>query len=360
MRKLFTLALVAAMVTTTLIGCGKTTNNDTPKTTPEVTEAPATDEATTEAPEADDSSTQERKTLNVAYMPNYASLSAVVAAINSGAFEEEGFDINLIEFADGPTIISALESGSIDFGYIGQGAHKLAIQEKATIFCFDHYENAGAMIGNKANGVNSIDDLKGKTIAMATGTSSEFLLDLTLNKAGLTREDVKIMDMDASAIVTAMISGSVDAGSTWSPNTSVISEELGENAVIVSSNETFIDVAPFIASWVITPSYAENNQETILKFTRALYKGMDYRAEHIGEVIGWVAETAALDVNTMLGQKDDGVWDTEADIVNMINDGALQETYEVQQQNFISNGVVTDQVALDKYILFQNMLDAAQ
>ena len=47
------------------------------------------------------------ETLNVAYMPNYGSLWAVETAINKGYFEEEGLTLNLVEFADGPTIIAA-------------------------------------------------------------------------------------------------------------------------------------------------------------------------------------------------------------------------------------------------------------
>ena len=54
-------------------------------------------------------------------MPNYGSLWAVETAINKGYFEEEGLTLNLVEFADGPTIIAAMESGSIDVGYIGPG-----------------------------------------------------------------------------------------------------------------------------------------------------------------------------------------------------------------------------------------------
>ena len=57
--------------------------------------------------------------LNVAYMPNYCSLWSVENAINKGYLEAEGLKVNLVEFQDGPTIIAAMESGSIDIGYIG-------------------------------------------------------------------------------------------------------------------------------------------------------------------------------------------------------------------------------------------------
>ena len=80
--------------------------------------------------------------LNIAYMPNYASLWSVVTGVNMGYFEEEGLNVHLVEFADGPTIIAAMESGSIDMGYIGPGAHKLCIQGRAKIFMLSQIGNA--------------------------------------------------------------------------------------------------------------------------------------------------------------------------------------------------------------------------
>ena len=114
--------------------------------------------------------------VNVAYMPDYASTNGVISAKELGYFEEEGIKVNLIQFADGPTIINAMESGSVDVGYIGQGAHKLCINGQATIFALAHVSNGDAIIGNKEKGVTTLEDLKGKQIAYSSGTSSEDML----------------------------------------------------------------------------------------------------------------------------------------------------------------------------------------
>ncbi|MFR5915190.1 MAG: ABC transporter substrate-binding protein [Blautia wexlerae] len=45
-----------------------------------------------------------------------------MSAIELGYFDDENIDVQLTEFSDGPTIIQAMESGSIDVGYIGQGS----------------------------------------------------------------------------------------------------------------------------------------------------------------------------------------------------------------------------------------------
>lgn len=350
MKKVLSLVLVLTMAASMLIGCGS--KNEEAKSTP-------AKEETTNVDTTNDAAVEEI-TLNVAYMPNYASLCTVVAGMKKDYFEEQGIKVNLIEFADGPTIISAMESGSIDVGYIGPGAHKLAIQGKADIFAISHYGNADELIGNADKGVSKIEDLAGKTIAMASGTTSETILDLTLKQAGLTRDDVKVMDMDASAIVTAMLSGSVDAAATWSPNTFAIKKELGDKAVMLSNNKTFIDIFPSIASWITNPGYADKNPEILLRFTKALYKAMDYRTENPEEVAVWVAEQTALDKNAVLDQIYDGDWTTSAQVISSIEDNTMEEYYKAQQQNFIDSGAVTDEVAVSDYVLFQNMLDAAK
>ena len=50
----------------------------------------------------------EKVTVNVAYMPDYASLNGLISAIELGYFDDENIDVQLTEFSDGPTIIQAM------------------------------------------------------------------------------------------------------------------------------------------------------------------------------------------------------------------------------------------------------------
>ncbi|MCW6659387.1 ABC transporter substrate-binding protein [Aerococcaceae bacterium NML191292] len=286
---------------------------------------------------------QDLKEINIAYMPNFASLHDIIAGVEGGFFEEEGLKVNLVEFADGPTIIAAMESGSIDIGNIGPGAHVLPIQKRAEIIAFAQLGNADEVIGRKDKGVEKIEDLKGKKIASASGTSAEAILNLTLAEAGLTADDVEIVDMDASAIVTAMISGSVDAAATWSPNTTAIKKELGDTAVMLSNNVRYAKESPSVASYAVTPGYVEKNKETVEKFLRGLYKAMDYRAKNMDQVAEWVATKIAVDVATVNDQLLDGDWLDSTQMKALLEDGSLKIYYEKQQENFIKGGRLTDE-----------------
>lgn len=304
----------------------------------------------------------EKVKLKVAYMPNFASLNTVVAGMKIGSFEEEGIEVDLLEFADGPTIIAAMESGSIDIGYIGPGAHVLPIQGRAEIFAFSQLGNADEVIGSKEKGVNSIQDLKGKTIAVAGGTSSETILNLTLQEAGLAEDDVKRVDMDASAIVTAMISGSIDAAATWSPNTNAIKKEMGDDAIMLSNNARYASEFPSIASWLTSPGYAEKNPGVLERFTRGLYKAMDYRMENLEEVAKWVAEETAVSEESVLEQINDGDWTTAAELLEMIEDGTMEALYQKQAENFVEAERLTEDelVPVSDYVLFEIMTEAGK
>ena len=196
MKKRFLAAAMAAVMALSVTACSG--GSSAPETkAPESAEASKAEETSKAETEKETKAEEEKTeaaaeaepiTLNIAYMPNYGSLWSVAAAQAQGFMEEEGIKLNLVSFADGPTIIAAMESGSIDIGYIGQGAHKLCVNGQAKIFALSHISNGDAVIGGSS--VKTMEDLKGKKVAYSSGTSSEDILNNTLTKAGMTMSDI--------------------------------------------------------------------------------------------------------------------------------------------------------------------------
>lgn len=301
--------------------------------------------------------------LNIAYMPNYASLWSVVTGINMGYFAEEGLNVKLVEFADGPTIIAAMESGSIDMGYIGPGAHKLCINGRAKVFMLSQIGNADAVLARKSSGIATAADLKGKKVGYSSGTSSEMILQYALEDAGLTMNDIEAYEMEVSSLVTAMISGSIDACAAWSPNTGTIINALGESEVVtLCTNATFANRSVSPASWIVLNGYYEKNADTVLRFTRALYKAMDFASEkeNFPKVAEWVAAQCATDVDTAMAQTGDATWPSSKEIVEGAQNGTIEGYYSVQQKAFLASGAVEKEVPVSDYVLFNVMVDAAK
>lgn len=296
--------------------------------------------------------------VNVGYMPNYGGLWSVMTAKEKGFFEEEGLNVTLTQFEDGPTIIAAMENGSVNFGYIGQGAHKLCVQGNATIIALSHISNGDALIGGP--GISTVEDLKGKTVAYSSGTSSEDILRNALAAHNMTMDDIQAMDMDAPSIVTAMMSGGVDACATWSPNSLTILEGM-EGTTKLADNMTFSDTTVSLASWIATPKYLEENRDVAVRFVRALMKAMDYAAdEHHDEVAQWCAAQAALDYDTMYNQRGDADWLTGKEVVDGVADGIVKGYYELQQKNLLAGGSITeaDVCPVENYVDFDLMTEA--
>lgn len=360
MKKFFALLLTAAM-TLSLVACGGT-KDETPADSAAVNEAadPAP-EAESEAPaepeveEAEEAAPVETVKLNVAYMPNYASLWSVLTAMDQGFFEEEGLEITLWEFADGPSEIAAMEGGSIDLAYIGHGAHKLCINGQASIFAPSSVHSTDKLILLTSHGLESLDDLAGKKVAYNAGSSSETALNGALAVSGLTMDDIEAYEMDATNMVAAMSSGSVDACSAWNPYSAQILANC-EDAVEFEFATNSVN----LSSWICLPSYAEENHDVLVRFSRALYKGMQYSAQQDNwdYAVGLYATQCAKDKESCLVETGDATWFSADDVKNGIADNTMQDYYTRQQQMFIDSGDVASEVPLEDYILFDVMQEA--
>ena len=354
MKKLLSLLLVVVMVLG-LAACGSSAPAST--TAPAAPTAPAADPAPAETA-APTAAPVEPVKLNVAYMPNYASLWSVLTAMDQGFFAEEGLEITLWEFASGPEEIAAMEGGSIDLAYIGHGAHKLCINGQANIFMPSSVHSTDRIIvlpSSEVTSVDNISNLKGKKVAYNGGSSSETALTGALNAAGLTMDDIEAYEMDAVNMVAAMMSGNVDACTAWNPYSVQILENC-EGAMELEFATNSVNMS----SWICLPSYAEQNHDVLVRFTRALLKGMEYAAqeENWEYAVGLYAKQCAKDVEACYVETGDATWFSADYVKSAIADGTFDDLYTRQQQMFIDNGAVAEKVALDQYILWDVMKEA--
>ena len=361
-------ALTAAM----LAGCAgqakeTATSAPAPETTKQ-TEAAATSaaaETTKEAVKETEKAAEEAKeyepvTLRVAYMPNMGSASAIIAARDGGFFDKVGITVELVQFQGGPAEIAAMASGDIDISQIGHGAHALCIEGQAKIFGLDLYGKSDEVMANKEKGIEKIEDLKGKKVAVTAGTSSEIVLDLALEKAGMKREDLELVEMDANGAVTAMISGNVDACATWSPSTNIIREKMGDKVMTLAGNADFFDKVAFPGSFIVTDEFAKNNRDSVVRFYAAVLKAMDYRKDNVEEVCRWLAKEIEADPDTIIATKDNYEWLTAKDVEDSLADGSLDHCYESQQQVFIDSERIKEKVPVEDYVMFDVMKESLE
>lgn len=355
MKKL-TAVLLALIMVLGLAACGG--GDKAPETqTPAKTEAPpAEPEKKDDAPA--EPAGPEPITLRIGYMPNYASLWGVLSAIEQGCFAEEGITIELTEFPDGPSEIAAMEGGSIDLAYIGKGAHRLCILGSAVIFAPSSVHTVDKVVVMPDSGIESVNDLKGKTIAFNSGSSSESTFNNALTVAGLTRDDVTAMDLGIDNIVAAAVSGSIDAAVCWNPYSGQILQQVAGSKEI-----EFADGSTNISSWICLPKYAQENHDTLVRFTRALFKGMDWgsQVDNYETVADYCAKQTKTGLEANMLQVGDAHWFSIADLKSGVADGTIKGYYEGMQNDMVKGENIKPEEAKEDvgdFVLFDVMEEA--
>ena len=301
----------------------------------------------------------ETEKVRLAYMPNMGSASLAVTAKEKGYFEEMGLDVEMVEFQGGPAEIAAMSSGDIDISQIGHGAHALCIEGQAVVFGLDGTSLADAVIANKKKGIEKIEDLKGKKVAVTSGTSAEIILNLALEQAGLKQSDLELVEMDANGIVSAIVSGNIDACATWSPGTGTIINALKDDALVLGTNKDYLDKVTFPSSFITTQKYVDAHRDVLVRFERALQKAADYRAANIDEIAKLVAKQCQVDEAVMLASTGEGNWLSGKEVATYLEDGTMKKYYENQQKVFLDAGRIKEAVPVENYVLFDIMKEAA-
>ena len=351
--RLFALLMAAVMVLA-LAACGGNNNPPASPSTPTPSEPASPSEPAPTEPAAP---TYEPATVRVAYMPNLGSAGSLFVGIDQGYFAEVGLTVETYQFQGGPAEIAAQASGDIDISQIGHGAHALCIEGQAVIFQMDHTTSlSDVVVGNKSHGINTAADLKGKTVAVQAGTSSEIILQQALAKAGLTVDDIKTVEMTVDDMTTAMITGQVDAAAAWSPNTITLQDALGENYVNLGGNADFLDSAIFPSSYITSAKYAEENKDVLVRFAQALNKAHDYRLQNQEYMAKLLAKELNAPEDTMIRALGEADWETiTKDCGNM---DAIKTVYDTQQKILINNCSIPEAVPVENYVLFDVMKEA--
>ena len=347
MKKL-TALLLALVMMLGLAACGgkPAAESKAPDPTKEVTQSEAPVESKEPEPAKPDPIT-----LRIGYMPNYASLWGVLSAIEQGCFEEEGITIELSEFGDGPSEIAAMEGGSIDLAYIGKGAHRLCILGNAVIFAPSSVHTVDKVVCMPDSGIKTVADLKGKTVAYNAGSSSETTFKNALEVGGLTVDDVTAMSLSIDNIVPAAVSKTIDAAVCWNPYSGQILKQVEGSYEI-----EFADGSTNISSWICLPKYAEENHDILVRFTRALFKGMDWGSKE--ENYDTVAQYSANQTKTSLESNQLQLGD---DLTSGLKDGTIKKYYEGMQNDMVKGENIKPEEAKEDvgdFVLFDVMEEA--
>ena len=210
--------------------------------------------------------------------PTVLPSSACYIAVLNNYFKEEGLDVGEKIFSSGRDALQALASGQAQFqsGAETPLVHSIVQgSDLVTIASISENHEAG-FISRLDHGVSKPEELKGKKIATAAGTNSDYFMYELLKKYNLKTSDVQITNMKDPDMKIALINGDIDAYFSREPHLYYAKKELGDKAKVFEAGELYSGRQLVN----MNRDYVLKNPETVRKIIRALLKAERFINEH--------------------------------------------------------------------------------
>lgn len=158
-------------------------------------------------------------------------------AIDKGWLKEAGVNVDFKWF-DYSASLSAFSANQIDAVMVTNGDN-LVVNSGGTkgvaILATDYSAGNDVIIAKP--GINSVSDLKGKTVALEQGLVDHLLLTTALEKNGAKIDDVKITNSTTNELPQVFATPSVDAVAVWQPVANQALKAVPGSKIIFSSKD---------------------------------------------------------------------------------------------------------------------------
>lgn len=207
-------------------------------------------------------------TVRIGYLHTIAVDDKLWLGQVEGTFEKKGLHIKTTEFDTGIDLSQALAGGSVDVAIMGGVTSNFPAQGQGKIFMVNSIENATAELWvRKGSGINSVSDLKGKTVVTTQGTTADIFLNTALKKAGMTEKDVKVLNAAMPAAVQSFAGGSADAIALWVPFDLRLQE--GNPDVTMLDSAGNYPEAAVADGWIANNDWYASHEDTVKKLIDA-------------------------------------------------------------------------------------------
>ena len=237
------------------------------------------------------------KEVRIGYQKTGVLVIARQQAVLEKHFSARGVGVKWVEFTSGPPLLEAMSTGSVDFGSVGDTPPIFAQAANANIVYV-----AGSSITNgqgilvPANStIRTIADLKGKRIGFAKGTSAHNVLVATLEKAGLTYDDITPVYLSPPDAGPAFANGSIEAWAIWDPYFA-IGEKRQNGRILVNARE----VAKTNSFYLANRDFANANVQHTRDVIAGLSEAASWAEAHREEVANSLAAVTGVPLEVQI------------------------------------------------------------
>ncbi len=203
----------------------------------------------------------------------WTGYAALYVADKKGFWKQHGLDVDFTDVEDPVQRLNALNAGQLQGMASTVDAFARAASQgvpAVQVFPIDASVGGDGILAR--NEIQSVKDLKGKTVAVNQGSVSEWFLAQVLKRNGMSLNDVKEQNMTSGDAGAAFVAAKVDVAVTWEPWLSRAAKT-SFGRILVSSKE-YPDL--IVDSFAFRRDFVNSYPETVKEFTKTYYAALDW------------------------------------------------------------------------------------
>lgn len=270
-------------------------------------------------------------THSVFYAPQYA-------AIHLGFFDDAGIEIELSNGQGADKVMAAVLSDNVEIGFAGPEAsiyvYNEGKEDHTQVFAQLTQRDGSFLVAREPDPDFTWSKLEGKHILPGRKGGVPYMaLEYVIRQNGMDPEKDLLMDNSIQfALMTgAFTGGTGDYVTIFEPTATQLEAE-GKGYIVASVGEAAGEI-PYTA-YFAKKSYLEKNRELVTRFTRAVYRGQQWVAEHSAAEVAKAIAPAFPDTEEELlatvvqRYKDIDAWNDEP----VMTEGSFELLQEVMTQ----------------------------
>jgi NitT/TauT family transport system substrate-binding protein len=198
-------------------------------------------------------------------------------------------------------------------------------------------------------GINSLKDLKGKTIGVVLGTSAQMILDLGLKKAGVPAGSVHEVNFTPAAAASAYESHHIPALALWIPPIVPATHAVSGTKVLVT-DRNFIPSYQFPQFWLTMKSYAKAHPQLVTKFLEAWIMADNWRKAHPAQTVSMVSSTVGVEASALQPQVAATHWLSGSELAAIYRNNSEYAWYGKLEQFFVKDKLLPGVVPPSRFI----------
>jgi NitT/TauT family transport system substrate-binding protein len=264
----------------------------------------------------------------------------LLIAQDKGYFEKNGVQVEPVYYDVLSDTYPDLAAGQIDGALIAVG-DTININRDTLMKVVAVQDDGGEDAVVVGPEINSIQDLRGKTIGIVIGSQFELTVVKMLQSANMSIGDVTIVAMDPENAVASLEKGQVQAAYTWEP---YLSEALskGYKSIYPQKGEQLL----FPDLIVFRKSVVEERPEDVRAFLKAWFQAVEYRFQHQGETRDIAAKYLGIRADEVLPDGDLRIFNLQDNktLFNIQEVNSIYSITKVTSDYLISIGAVAEEI----------------